>query len=447
MRGIRQALTVTVLAAAMALGAGGGAAHAGKFKVLHSFGNETHRDGSNPQSALVMDAAGNFFGTAINGGKEFGTVFELERKENGKFKYKTIYRFCESGICGQSPSGPLIVDTQGNLYGTAKNLVFKLSPRPDQRLWSEQILYRFCSQQNCTDGSGPTTGLTYAGAIVGELFDGQSPLYGTTEAGGANGGGIVFELENTGGVWNETVLYDFCSEGGEKCLDGKVPRSGLLFDAEGNLFGTTFQGGGNNVGNDTNGAGVVFQLTPGDGGIWTQSVLYRFCSLVRCKDGANPEGELLQDAAGTFFGTTLNGFKCAPDELFGCGTVYQLRRNGANWEESILYVFCSQNDCKDGQSPEAGLMLDASGELYGTARFGGGNNIDQFGMGGGVVFSLGNSSYQIVHRFCSLADCADGEYPATELIQDASGALYGATTQGGDFGGSNSGGTVFRQTR
>ena len=173
--------------------AAGGAAHAAKFKVLHSFCGSGHHgcsDGSNLQSALIADAAGNLYGTTAKGGKEFGTVFELERKSNGGFNFKTIFRFC--ALCGGQPSGALILDTHGNLYGTANDLVFELSQQTGKKVWSEKILYQFCSLQNCSDGSLPVDGLTYAGASSGSRYDGSSPLYGATNIGGANNEGTAF---------------------------------------------------------------------------------------------------------------------------------------------------------------------------------------------------------------------------------------------------------------
>ena len=143
-----------------------------------------------------MDQAGNFFGTTATGGRDAGTVFELERKPNGSFNFKTLYRFCTQGSCGHNPNGALVIDTAGNLFGMANNLVFELSPGGKRGLWTEKVIYRFCSQQNCTDGNVPTkSGLTYVGAATGVPYDGKSPLFGTTQLGGtsAGGGGVVFD--------------------------------------------------------------------------------------------------------------------------------------------------------------------------------------------------------------------------------------------------------------
>ena len=428
-----------VFAAALTTTLAGHAAQAAKFKVLLSFGN--HKLGAHPMSPVLIDQAGNLYSTASQGGaKRGGTVVELKRKAGG-YKPTTVFRFELGGDGGTQPEGPLIIDTQGNLYGVAENLVFKLSSVVGQKGWQEKLLYTFCSQPNCTDGSDPIGGLTYAGASNGAPYDGASPLYGVTAEGGANNGGTVFQLASSGGQWTETLLYSFCAIGASKCLDGKMPHGGVILDHSGALYGATFEGGGNNVGNDENGAGVAFQLTSAGRSLWSETVIHRFCSMQSCADGANPEGELVADATGRLFGTTLNGLTCKPDKLFGCGTVYQLVQDGADWQETVLYAFCSLADCKDGQSPVAGVTIDADGNLFGTTIFGGGNDQDVNGIGGGVVFKLSGSSYEILHRFCSLSGCTDGEYPTTALGLDSAGALHGTTSLGGSV--EVDGGTVF----
>src|SRR6478609_9933640 len=123
----RRMLTATLLIAGVALA--GGAAQAAKGKVLHSFCSNSHRpcaDGANPEAGLATDAAGNFYGTTATAGRGFGTVFEIERKPDDTFNFKTLYRFCSQGTCGRNPGGPLVIGTDDNLYGTATNLVFEL---------------------------------------------------------------------------------------------------------------------------------------------------------------------------------------------------------------------------------------------------------------------------------------------------------------------------------
>jgi uncharacterized repeat protein (TIGR03803 family) len=438
MRGGWRILAAVFLAAGAILA--GGTAQAGKFKVLHSFcGSGQHHscnDGSNPQSGLVMDAAGNFYGTTANGGRDFGTAFELERKSGGGFNFKTIFRFCT--FCGQSPNGTLIIDTQGNLYGTAKNLVFELSPVIGQKRWAEKIVYQFCSQQNCTDGNGPLGGLTYAGASSGAPYDGVSPLYGVTGGGGTNNAGTIFELTNNTGQWSEAVLYSFCSQGGDQCTDGKLPVSALLMDASGDLFGTTLEGGGKQQ------AGVAFDLSP-SGQNWSYTLLYTFCSATNCTDGSNPGAPLVFDShGGDLLGTTSGGgAKCRRAGVTGCGTVFQLTLVSGTWQEMVLHSFCQERDCKDGAGP-AGLLIDGAGNIFGTTGTGGGHDTSSAPLGGGIIFELSNSLFSVLHRFCSAANCADGQGPEAGLVADRNGSLFGTTTYGGAYANSEFGGTVFR---
>jgi len=370
MRGTVRTLTAALLIGGMALaGLAGSAAHAAKFKVLHSFCESHHLfcgDGSNPASSLAMDQAGNFFGTTSTGGQGVGTVFELERKPGGSLKFKTLYRFCTQGICGHNPNGPLVIDTAGNLYGTASNLVFELSPGGKRGLWTERVIHQFCNN-NCGDGTLPNGGLTYAGSSAGAPYDGVSPLYGVTQLGGTHNGGTVFEL--SGGTWGESVLYSFCSQGGSNCTDGEHPLAPPIIDQMGNLFGTVLDGGNNF---SPNGAGAVYELTL-NGSSWAETVLYRFCSLSKCADGARPLGRLAMDSLGTLFGVTQNGGHCASHlHKEGCGVLFKLVPNGEQSEETLLHVFCSKKDCRDGDLPQSGPLLSSSGDLFGSTAFGGG---------------------------------------------------------------------------
>jgi hypothetical protein len=437
MRGLRRVFVATLIAG---VALAGGVAQAAKFKVLHSFCSRTNcGDGSNPAGALAMDQAGNFFGTTLGGGgRGDGTAFELVRQADGHLKFKPIFHFCSACQFGSRPNGALIIDTQGNLYGTANNLVFELSPVDGQKRWSEKILYRFCSQQRCTDGDTPVGGLTYAGASSGAPYDGVSPLYGVTNLGGANDEGVVFNLSANNGQWTESVLYSFCSAGG-KCLDGAQPAAGLIMDAEGNIFGTTASGGGNDPQKGGQGAGVVFELSPENGG-WSISTIYRFCAEMQCADGAFPAGELTFDETGALIGTTRAGGKiCKLSKTYGCGTIFKLSSDGSEFQESVQYSFCNQRDCRDGALP-LGAVLLVNGSGMGTTQFGGGNDIDKYGSGGGTAYEVTGSTLKTWHRFCSVVGCADGEYPEAGLVADGSGGLYGSTS----MGGADSGGAIFR---
>ena len=260
------------------------------------------------------------------------------------------------------------------------------------------------------DGGGP-----YAGMI----FDQSGNLYGTT-GGGAYGGGTVFKLSpNTDGSWNEKVLHQFT--GGK---DGGNPDAGLIFDQAGNLYGTTYFGGAYSN-------GTVFKLTPNEDGSWTEIVLYSF----KDTDGAYPQASLIFGQAGDLYGATAGGGHC------GKGTVIRLTPNqDGSWTESVLYSFTGGND---GASPWAEpLIFDQSGNLYGVTYQGG--NRSQCTFGCGVVFQVspkpnGSWKEKVLHHFTG---GKDGGGPASGLIFDAAGTLYGTT----DFGGAYGKGVVFKLT-
>jgi len=397
--------------------------------VLYNFCSAANcTDGAYPLYAgLIQDADGNLYGTTFsggagngagNGGSGVGTVFKVDNTGHET----VLYSFCSAAYCtdGVFPYAGLIQDADGNLYGTTEEggvsgygsasgdgTVFKVD-----NTGHETVLYSFCSAANCTDGSNP-----YAGLIQ----DAAGNLYGTTEApGGANGGGTVFKVDNTG---HETVLYNFCSA--VNCTDGFAPSAGVIEDAAGNLYGTTVQGGANN-------GGTVFKVDNAG----HETVLYNFCSAANCTDGQHPAAGLIQDAAGNIYGTTLagganygttgvNGFR-------GGGTVFRVDNAG---HETVLYNFCSASNCTDGFNPYAGLIQDAAGNLYGTT-FQGGANYGTTGVngyrGGGTVFRVDNAGHEtVLYSFCSAANCTDGSSPYAGLIQDPAGNLYGTTFAGG----------------
>jgi uncharacterized repeat protein (TIGR03803 family) len=339
-------------------------------KVIYSFiGNPGENDpgagGSEPTGGLLLDAAGNIFGTTFAGGnatcrgQTCGTVFELSPTAGG-WTETTLYAF--NGNDGGQPNGGLVSDSEGNLYGTTPILggafghgaVFELTRGPTG--WTESVLYAF---QGKGDG-----GVPFAGVIL----DDAGNLYGTTEEGGAGQGcfdgcGTVFELIRASG-WTEQVLHSF---GGGN--DGYGPGSPLTFDEAGNLYGTTGAGG-------PGGAGTVFELTPASGGRWTESVLYAFSG----PDGNDPYlAGVTFDAAGNIYGaTTYGGSGSCNNATKGCGVVFKLSPTGnGKWRESGLYSFTGG---ADGATPEGGLVSDSLGNFYGTAQAG--------GAGCGVVFGF-----------------------------------------------------------
>jgi uncharacterized repeat protein (TIGR03803 family) len=277
----------------------------GNYTVLYSFCSASNcPDGGNPLAGLLQSAVGDIYGTTFYGGTGGeGTVFKLDSTGHET----VLYSFCPTIGCsdGDRPYAGLIQDAAGNLYGTTTDggannyvggTVFKIDNGG-----SHTVLYSFCSgvpiNTNCPDGSIPSGNL---------IQDAHGNLYGTTQGGGANGRGTVFKVDNTG---QETVLYSFCSA--PNCTDGAWPYGGVIQDAEGNLYGTTFQGGANNVANG--GGGTVFRLAPPAqaGDPWTETVVHSFCSTVSpygfCSDGLYTYAGLLQDAAGHLYGTTLSG--------------------------------------------------------------------------------------------------------------------------------------------
>jgi uncharacterized repeat protein (TIGR03803 family) len=246
------------------------------------------------------------------------------------------------------------------------------------------------------------------------------------------------------------VLYSFCPE--SKCADGALPYAGLIQDAAGNLYGTTAGGG-------VSGGGTVFELEPParPGGLWSENVLYSFCSASNCTDGANPYASLIQDAAGNLFGTTANGGADYPNGPCsgGCGTVFELEppaQPGGGWTENVLHSFkgssnsprCiyEHNSCGDGANPYASLIQDASGRLYGTTASGGAFPTGTCGDGCGTVFKVaqqrgGTWREHTLYTFCVSGGCDDGQAPVAALTRDALGNLYGTTSEGGGFAQSN----------
>jgi len=341
---------------------------------------------------------------------------------------KVLYSFCSGGgncADGGGPDSGVIIDSAGNLYGT--NLggtgqycvsygvqcgtVFELIPSNGK--WTEKVLYSFCSATNCADGDTPNAGL---------IFDKAGNLYGSTVGGGANGSGTAFELIHNNDKWTEKVLYNFGATGSTDALN---PYTGLVFDKNGNLYGTT--GGGGTGQGCQQGCGTVYELIHGKGK-WTEKVLHNFNGADG--GGYNPLSVLILDKAGNLYGTTEYvgpGQTCS----VSCGTVFELIHRNGQWTEKVLHTF--NNNGKDGIAPRAGVIFDNAGNLYGTTNYGG---TGCGGSGCGTVFQLspgknGKWTEKVLHSFDH--NGKDGDFPLASLIFDEAGNIYGTTDSGGAY--------------
>jgi len=373
------------------------------YTVLHSFAGK-RKDGASP-GGVVLDAAGNVYGTTNSGGtSNFGTVFKVDTGGNET----VLYNFCSQPNCndGRYPAAGLVWDAAGNLYGTTAagggsdgGTVFKLDATN-----TEAVLWSFHAGTR-PDGYSP-----YAGVV----WDAAGNLYGTTFLGGVYDNGTVYKLEPSG---KETVLHSFT--GG---LDGDGPDAGVITNGD-SLYGTVSSGGFGY-------RGTVFSLDKTGTGI----ALYQFRSPT---DGEYPEAALIQDAAGRLYSTTYGG------GAYNLGTVFRLDRNGS---VTVLHSF--SGGARDGAKPAAGLVRDAAGNLYGTTFYGGSGPCVLYGSGCGTVFKLDTSG--ILTVLYSFTGGADGAFPSASLVLDTAGNLYGTTAEGGsgpcNSFGQNGCGVVFKLT-
>ena len=338
---------------------------------------------------LVMDSKGDLYWAAPHGGKnDCGVIYMLAPGTNGAWSGKVLHFFGETSDDGCSSLAALTFDRKGNLYGTTDTggehgmgTVFELTPQADGS-WAEKVIWSFSGFP--IDGANP-----YAPVV----FDAQGNLYGTTGFGGSNPNvreveGTVFELmAGESGTWSEKVLFNF----GLTLYDGIEPQTGLIFDRQGNLYGTTIEGGAS-----ADSQGMVFELSPASTGAWTEKILHSFCQ--SCGDGRQPRANLVFDSKGNLFGTTSAG------GAFNHGTVFELRpaANGV-WDEKIVHSFGA--DEADGTDPQAGLTLDRSGDLFGTTYNGGG--ADQ-----GTVYEIANPDIAAVPHF----SVPGGTYTSTQKV-------------------------------
>lgn len=375
-------------------------AQAPTFSVLYTFAGPPN-DGASSVAPLIMDSLGNLYGTTAFGGNSncgsagCGTVFRLDSSGNET----VLYKF--SGSDGAFPASGLVMDKDGNLYGTTVSggsaglcrnfgcgTVYKLDPAGNHT-----VLHAFTGS---IDGANPTAGL---------IMDSSNMLYGTAGFGGSFGPGIVFKMDTAG---NETVLHSFSG------TDGFEPSAPLIMDSSGTLYSTTYRGG-------TGGAGIVFSL---DSSL-NFTVLHTFNYST---EGGNPTAPLVRDAAGNLYGMIGSSTD---------GALFEIDHSG---NFSILHAFSGSDGAyqtAEGR-PSPGLVMDASGNLYGATILGG---VQPPVGAAGTIFKFAAGTLTTLHTFYCAQSCSDGADPSAGLLMDPSGNLYGTTTAGG--GGSTSG-TIFK---
>ncbi len=383
-------------------------ARAQSFSVLHNFTGG--QDGARPYGGVVLDDAGNIYGTTVAGGLTYtpcgggcGTVFQL-RPVGPAWVLNRIYGFHHDE--GWQPLARVVFGPDGALYGTTLaggtygdyGTVFRLQ-QPSQPCktaicpWNQTVLWNFGGGD---DGINPG---------VGDLtFDAEGRIYGTTYTGGARSLGTVYQLTPIpGGGWTESVVYSF--QGGLSG-DGALPWANVTFDPAGNMYTTTMEGGGADC-------GTAVRLYPSQSG-WADTILHSFaCS----SDGQYPLAGLVFDPAGNLYGATVER---GPSQS---GTVFELAAPDGSGGYSIIYNFNGI-----GYGPSNSLTLGSDGGLYGTAQGDG-----QYGQG--TVFKLtyanGTWTYTSLHDFTGRDD---GGTPFSRVAFDADGNLYGTASMGGSFG-------------
>jgi uncharacterized repeat protein (TIGR03803 family) len=392
------------------------ASHAQTFTSLVHFAGT---NGADPVAPLIQGPDGNFYGTTYSGAASNGTCSQICGtlfRMTPEGKVTTLYTFCSQTDCndGAAPT-KILLGPDGNIYGVTTlgganchNLavigcgtIFKFTPSG-----TLTTLYSFCVQTNCTDGWGPNS------LVLGT--DGN--FYGTTfygGTGGDEGAGTFFKITPAGAL---TTLYKFCHE--NLCLDGGLPQN--LMQANGNFYGTTYQGGTNK-----NSCGVVFKVTPAG----KLTVLNNFDYAEGCYYVHSP---LILARDGNLYGNNSNGGANRK------GSTYQLTPAG---QFTFFYSFCALTDCADGEFPDGGLVQATDGNFYGTT---GGTRA--FPVNDGTVFELtSDGTLTTLYSFNSVPKAADGAGPLAALLQATDGNFYGTTASGGKTcTGLRGCGTVFK---
>ena len=310
--------------------------------VVAPYSFQGHGDGQNPTTVIVAPN-GSLIGTSVWGGAEgcaCGTIFKLTpsppppRTALTPWHEVLLHQFSDF-TDGSNPTGSLVFDHADNLYGTTNNggstnggTVYELTQSGGS--WTLTDIHVFAP---ISDGFNPEGGV---------VMDASGNLYGTTEYGGSNDDGTVFELSPSENGWTEHILYSFQNES-----DGGHPGTSLTLDQAGNLYGTA--------------GPVLFELTPSTGGNWSFNVIYNLGTQSRSATG------MTLDNAGNLYGTTFTGGS------HGAGSVFELMRSGDRWTYVDLYDYTGP----DGRQPDGNLLIDEDGNLFGTTLYGGTNDLGE----------------------------------------------------------------------
>ena len=385
------------------------------YSVIHNFLGGP--DGDEPAYGMAIDAHGILYGSTFEGDEGTGTIFRVRHVSSG-WQLTTLYIFT-GGSDGAVPYGGAIVGPNGSLYGTTAygglgpcvtwggktgcGTVFNMQPPTSSCktalcYWGESVLNLF---------TGPNGATPYGGQPI---FDSAGNLYGTTYSGGSStnctgGCGLVWKLTRSGNSWSQQVLYTFTGTAG----DGAFPWAGVVFDVAGNLYGTTEFGG-------AYGYGTVYELSPNGSG-WSEKIVYSFQD---GQDGGEPYAGVILDHSGNLYGATTIGGSGAG------GTVFELSPAGSNWNFQTLHAFTRQAGELAG-GPVANLAMDSAGNLYGAT---GGDGAYGFGSVFKMTLSTGNWTLNSLYDFTG---GNDGRLPRSNLVIDSSGNLYG-TAAGGQLG-------------
>ncbi|MFZ0793027.1 MAG: choice-of-anchor tandem repeat GloVer-containing protein, partial [Candidatus Korobacteraceae bacterium] len=379
------------------------------FTVIHRF-NET--DGANPQDGLTIDAAGNLYGVTQYGGNlsscpssahaaGCGVVFRM-KPSGSAWVFSPLYNFVQNGADGNFPYGRVVFGPDGALYGTtvfggsdSGGTVFRMTPpatvcKSVLCPWTETVLYSF----PYANGNQPWD-------VGGLAFDQTGNLYGTTTVGGSGNNGVVFEMTPAHGSWTEQTLFNFSSAQTE----WPGPPAGVVLDPQGNVYGTL------NGGCDPDCDGTIFQLYNSGSG-WMLNIIYAFTG----NYGVGPYGGLIRDAEGNLYGSCIT-------TNYGGVPAFELSPSDGYYNYSVLAYITGGL----GLGPEADLVMDSAGNLYGTNFAGGPNFL-------GNVFKLSPTANGWVYT--DLYDFNaenDGGYPRSNIVLDANGNLYGTASACGRY--------------